>query len=79
MAGQPESISWTENGAVVAVARGDKGVALANISSRTEKINIATTLPDGTYTDAVHACVFKVNKGKLTGKLAPYSSAIITR
>ena len=79
MAGQPESISWTENGAVVAVARGDKGVALANISSRTEKINIATTLPDGTYTDAVHAYVFKVNKGKLTGKLAPYSTAIITR
>lgn len=79
MAGQLERISWTDRGTVVAVSRGDKGIALANISGKAEKIDIATDLPDGVYTDAVHSVEYKVKNGRLTGKIAAYCSAILQR
>lgn len=79
MAGEPEALSWSEDGAVVAIARGDKGLALANISDKTQKINLATSLPDGTYTDGVHGQKFTVKKGRITGRIDGYSSCLLTR
>lgn len=78
MAGQPEQIITSEKGDIVEVARGDKGAALINLSAKAAKASIATPLPDGTYTDGVHGTEFKVKKGKLTGKLAPLTSYILT-
>lgn len=77
MAGQPETITYSPKGNVIEVARGDKGAALINISDKATKISMETTLPDGKYTDGVHSTEFTVKKGKLSGKLAPYSSYIL--
>ncbi len=77
MAGQPEQIGTLDDGTVLYVARGCKGLALINISQKPQKIKIETALPDGTYTDSVHGLTFKVKKGILTGKLTPTSSALI--
>jgi hypothetical protein len=51
---------------------------MVNLSTKEQKVNIATSLPAGTYTDAVSGAVFKSAKGKLTGKLAAEGSAILT-
>ena len=77
MAGQPEQIGTLDDGTVLSVARGCKGLALINISQKPQKIKMETALPDGTYTDSVHGLTFKVKKGVLTGKLTPTSSALI--
>ena len=77
MAGQPEQIGTLDDGTVLYVARGSKGLALINISQKPQKIKMETALPDGTYTDSVHGLTFKVKKGVLTGKLTPTSSALI--
>lgn len=77
MAGREEQMAFSPDGAVVMVSRGDKGAALVNISDRKEKISMATSLPDGIYTDAVHNTEFKVSKGKLTGRLAPLTSYLL--
>jgi alpha-amylase len=78
MAGQLEAIEVANNGAIVAVSRGEAGLAMVNLSTKEQKVNIATSLPAGTYTDAVSGAVFKSAKGKLTGKLAAEGSAILT-
>lgn len=78
MAGLPETLYTAANGTVLEVARGDKGAALVNISDKEQKVTIGTTLPDGKYTDAVHNATFNVSKGKLSGKLAPLTSYILT-
>ncbi len=77
MAGQDEKLVYANKGAVVEVERGDKGVALINISDKPQKLSIETSLPDGEYTDAVHGNKFKVKNGKLTGRLAPVSSCLL--
>lgn len=77
MSGQPEELSVTDNGRVVAVARGAKGLALVNISDKDAKIKMDVMLPDGVYTDGVSGREYKVSKGILTGKLAPLTSAIL--
>lgn len=77
MAGLPETIFTSKDGAVVEVARGDKGAALINITSKDVKVKIATTLPDGKYTDKVHGIDFTVKKGELQGKLAPLTSYLL--
>lgn len=77
MAGLPEQIFTSNDGAVIEVARGDKGAAVVNITDKDVKLKIATTLPDGTYTDSLHNTEFKVKKGELTGKLAPLTSYIL--
>lgn len=77
MTGQPETVTFTDNGTVAMVARGDKGTSLVNFSAKAQKIKMSTVLPEGTYTDAVTGAVFKVKKGMLTGSLAPRTSAIL--
>ncbi len=77
MSGQPEKLSYTDNGAVAMISRGDKGVALINFSQKNQKAKLATDLLDGTYTDAVSGTIFKVSKGFISGKLAPTTTYIL--
>lgn len=77
MNGQPEELSYTDNGAVAMVSRGNKGAAIINFSGKEQKLKLATSLPDGTYTDAVSGNTFKVAKGTLTGKTAPLTTYIL--
>lgn len=77
MAGQPETINSTNNGAVIQVARGTKGAAIINVSDKIQKIAIATPLPDGTYTDEVSGNSFTVEHGKIKGQLQPLTSYLL--
>ena len=74
MRGQGEMVYYNDNGAVVEVCRGKKGALLANISDSEVKVEMATDLPNGSYTDAVHGVKFTVKKGMLKGVLAANSS-----
>ena len=77
MSGQPESLSYSDNGAVAMVSRGTKGLALVNFSTKGQKVKMATALPDGTYTDPVSTKTFKVSKGILTGRLDATTTYIL--
>lgn len=77
MKGESEKLVYTDNGAAVMVERGTKGASLINFSGKEQKIKLETSLPDGSYTDKVSGTVFKVAKGKLTGKLAPFTTYIL--
>jgi alpha-amylase len=77
MSGQSENVIVSENGTVIEVNRGDKGVALINISEEIQNIALETTISDGTYTDKVHNTTFNVVDGKISGELAPLTSYII--
>ncbi len=77
MSGEPETLYTSDNGAVVEVARGDRGAALVNLSSQPVEITMGTTLPNGLYSDAVHNQEFKVADGSITGSLAPNASYIL--
>lgn len=77
MSGQPETMSFSNNGAVAEIARGNKGVALINISEQPQQIELKTTLPDGKYVDEVHETQFEVSNGILSGELQPVSSYIL--
>lgn len=84
MHGQPETIIPANEGAVVAVQRGTVGLALINLSSSAQTLDIdltatSPTFPNGTYTDPVSGATFTVASGHLTGTLAPYTSALLTR
>ena len=77
MSGQPEQLTFSENGAVAEVSRGDKGAALVNFSDKDQKIKLATPLPDGVYADQVSGREFKVVKGRIEGRLAPLTTYIL--
>lgn len=77
MKGQKEDIRVSDNGHVLLVSRGKKGAAVVNINDFSDKVDLPTTLPDGTYRDTVHGKEFKVRKGRLTGILAPLTSYIL--
>ncbi len=76
MAGEGETLYYSADGKVMEVARGKKGAVLVNLGDATE-ITIRTSLPDGTYTDAVHQHRFSVSGGKLTGKMDKECSYIL--
>lgn len=78
MHGQPENVTASDNGAVIAVARGNAGLVLINISGKTQTVDIPTALPDGAYTDGIHNTTFKANNGRINGTLAPFTSYILT-
>ena len=77
MNGEKESVEISNNGEVLLVNRGKKGSAVVNISSSANKLDLPTTLPDGTYKDVVYGKEFKVKKGRLTGIVAPERSYIL--
>lgn len=77
MAGQPEKVEASSDGAVIEVSRGNAGAAIINISSVGQVVDMPSQLPDGTYSDSVHGNEFKVSGGRITGELAPLTSYII--
>jgi alpha-amylase len=77
MSGEAETVAVTDNGAVIAVARGNKGVAIINISNDAQDFELASNLADGTYNDKVHNATFTVANGKISGQVAPLTSYII--
>lgn len=79
MNGSTEQVTATADGSVAVVERGDRGAAIVNFSGKTQKIKVATSLPDGEYTDAVHGTTFKVKKGIIEGRTSPLTSYIIYR
>ena len=79
MDGQTEDIRISEDGEVVAVNRGDKGVAVINFAAESNAVELATKLPDGEYADTVHGQAFKVEDGLLKGNAQPETTYIIVR
>lgn len=79
MHGQPEQLFTSENGAVMEVARGNKGAALINFSDKPQPVNMTSTLPDGVYTDRVHNASFTVSDGVVKGEAAPLTSYILVK
>lgn len=77
MDGEKEYIGTAADGSVVAIGRGDKGMAIVNLSQQGVALSIATKMADGTYTDAVHGTVFTAADGILTATLAPETSYVI--
>ena len=77
MTGQPETMTYACRGAVVLVGRGDRGLALVNLSDKEQKIKAASNLADGQYTDAVSGRVYKVRKGVITGTLPALGTALL--
>lgn len=77
MAPYGETVSIDAKMNVAQVDRDGKGVALVNFSNKKAKIKMATTLPDGEYTDAVHSTIFKVKNGTIEGQAAPLASYLL--
>lgn len=77
MSGEPEQVIVSEDGKVIEVARGNKGIAIINISNEVQTIDLATTLADGEYTDKVNNSKFNVANGKIAGEIAPLTSYVI--
>jgi len=79
MKGMKEEIRISEDGETILVNRGDKGAALINLAIEENPVGLATTLPDGEYTDTVYGQQFKVEGGLLTGTALPETTYIIVR
>lgn len=79
MKGMKEDIRISEDGETILVNRGDKGAALINLAIEENSVGLATTLPDGEYTDTVYGQLFKVEGGLLTGTALPETTYIIVR
>lgn len=79
MAGQPEELIFSENGAVVEIARGEAGLSLINFSDAEQQVKLATAFADGTYADAVSGNTFKVQNGEISGTVAPHTTYVLYR
>lgn len=79
MTGQQETVTFSENGCVAHVVRGNKGAVIVNISDKEQTLTIQTTLPNGKYKDSISGKTFIVKKGKITGKAASYGTYILYR
>ncbi len=77
MSGMDETIYTSEDGGIIEVCRGNKGLSIINISDKTQKINLPTTLDDGTYNDKVYNNQLIVKDGKISGDIAPLTSYVI--
>ena len=79
MDGQVEDIQIAPDGETIVVNRGDKGAAVINFALDKNAVELATKLPDGSYTDTVYGNAFKVENGILKGTAEPETTYIIVR
>ena len=79
MEGQVEDIQISEDGEVVLVNRGNEGAAIINFSVENNNVELATTLPDGSYADQVYGNGFTVENGVIKGNLEPDTTYIIVK
>ena len=77
MLAQPETITLNADKTIAAVNRGKKGAVLVNITDNAVTTSLATTLPNGKYTDRVHGKTFRVKKGVIYGTLDANSSYVL--
>lgn len=77
MKGQPETVTFPNEGAVAQVVRGKKGAVLVNITDKEQALSTPTTLPNGKYTDAITGNKVQVLKGKITCTLPPYGTYVL--
>ncbi len=77
MEGEKENIEISDNGQVLAVNRGNKGIAIVNISDKINALELKTTLPDGVYKDKVNELPFVVVNGIIYGTLLPDATYVI--
>lgn len=79
MSGQAEKLAFSDDGSVVAVSRGKKGVAVINLSDKAQSLAVVTTLPNGTYRDAVTGKKFQVKKGKVVGQIDALAAVLLIK
>jgi alpha-amylase len=79
MKGQLEDVQIAEDGEVIVVNRGDKGAAVINFALSENAVELATSLPEGEYTDQVYGNTFKVENGVLKGTAQPETTYIIVK
>ena len=79
MDGQVEDIQISQDGETIVVNRGEKGAAVINFALDKNAVELATKLPDGSYTDTVYGNAFKVENGILKGTAEPETTYIIVR
>ena len=79
MKGQLEDVQIAEDGEVIVVNRGDKGAAVINFALAENAVELATSLPEGEYTDQVYGNTFKVENGVLKGTAQPETTYIIVK
>ena len=76
MKDQPESLALSADGAVCIISRGSMGAAVINLSADARPLQLATTLPDGAYADALTQVYYVVSNGMLEGQI-PAQSALL--
>lgn len=77
MSGEPEYIGTQNDDEVVTITRGNRGMAIVNLSTNPRILSTSTTLADGTYIDKAHGKLFQVKNGQILEKLSPETSYII--
>ncbi len=77
MTGEPEKMVFAADGSAVEINRGDRGASLISFAPEEVEISLATTLPDGQYTDKVHNATFTVKNNIISGRLSPHASYIL--
>lgn len=77
MTGEPEKMVFAADGSAVEINRGDRGASLISFVPEEVEISLATTLPDGQYTDKVHNATFTVKNNTISGRLSPHASYIL--
>ena len=77
MAGQVEDLRFSEDGEIILVNRGDKGVAIVNLAAESNAVELPTGLADGEYKDAVYGQTFIVENGVLKGNAQPETTYIL--
>ena len=77
MAGEKEDIQVSASGEVLAVNRGNKGIAIVNISDKVNALELKTSLVDGVYKDKVNGLPFVVVEGVIYGTVLPDATYII--
>ena len=71
---QPENIIFSDNGKQIIVERGNKAAVVINLDEQPAQVDIAVTMTDGKYRDAVTRQRLQVKKGHLTASLAPMTA-----
>ena len=77
MKGEAEKIATSKDKDLLAISRGDKGVAIINLNKADQELSLSTTLADGEYTDRVYNTKFVVKSGKITGNVKAETSYVI--
>ncbi|MBE6233817.1 MAG: alpha-amlyase [Bacteroidales bacterium] len=77
MNGQVEDVRISEDGEVIAVNRGNKGVAVINFAADANPVELPSGLADGEYTDVVYGTSFNVEGGILKGTAQPETTYIL--